>query len=149
MSQRTELSGEELVATAERIATEAHDGDVDEAGEPYIGHPRRVAGRVCEPRLRAAALLHDVIEDTRWTAGDLRREGIPDDVIEIVGALTKRGDEAYGDAVRRAASHPEARQVKIADVADNSDPDRLALLDPEQAKRFRVKYALARRILDG
>jgi (p)ppGpp synthase/HD superfamily hydrolase len=148
VSQRTELSGEELVAIAERIASEAHDSDVDRAGAPYIEHPRRVASRFSAPRLRAAALLHDVIEDTEWTAAALRDEGIPGDVIEIVEALTMREGEAYGDAVRRAADHPEARQVKIADVADNLDPDRLALLDEAEAERLRAKYAMARRILD-
>lgn len=145
------LEGEALVARARAIAVEAHKDDADKAGEPYIDHPRRVAEQFDDPILVAAAWLHDVVEDAdEWTLDGLREEGFPDDVIEIVDAVTKRPGESYPDAVGRAASHPRARRVKAADVADNSDESRLAKveqIDPEKAVELRTKYALARRIL--
>ena len=49
---------------AEQIARKAHDGLTDEADRPYIEHPARVAARLTDPELRAAAWLHDVVEDT-------------------------------------------------------------------------------------
>jgi (p)ppGpp synthase/HD superfamily hydrolase len=145
------LTGDALVARAREIAAEAHKDDVDKAGEPYIGHPRRVAEHFDDPILAAAAWLHDVVEDDdEWTLDALRAEGFPDDVVEIVDAVTKRPDESYADAVGRAAMHPLGRRVKAADVADNSDEARLAAveqIDPGKAAELRKKYALARRIL--
>lgn len=148
MAQQT-VRGQQLVELADEIAVEAHDGVTDKAGRPYIEHPRRVAARLPEDdhELRAAALLHDVLEDTAMTGDDLRARGIPDEVVEIVEALSKRPGEDYAAAVRRAGVHPRARLVKSADVADNSDPDRLAELDPDEAARLSDKYALARRVL--
>ena len=133
-----------MVARARAIAERVHEGQTDKAGADYIDHPRRVAERLEESDLRAAAWLHDVLEDDDdWSAERLREEGIPDRIIEIVEVLTKRSGECYEDAVRRAASHPRARLVKAADVADNSDPERLARLgevDPGKAAELREKY---------
>lgn len=146
----SELAGDELVERAESIAREAHAGQPDKAGEPYIGHPARVAARLDDPTLQAAAWLHDVVEDTSWTLTDLGDAGVPDDVIEIVDAVTKRKDEVYSDAVRRAASHPRARLVKAADVADNADEARLARVrerEPVLADRLEEKYRAASAIL--
>lgn len=53
------------------LASEAHAGQVDKGGAPYIEHPMRVALR-CDTELRrCAALLHDVLEDTDATEADL------------------------------------------------------------------------------
>ena len=65
------------VSDAVRIATDAHEGQIDKSGKPYIGHPVRVMNRVEGERERMAAVLHDVIEDTRVTAEDLRAAGCP------------------------------------------------------------------------
>ena len=84
-----------------------------------------------------AALLHDVVEDTAWTLEALATARVPASVLEVVDLLTKRP----GDAVRRAAAHPCARIVKLADNRDNSDEARLALLAPALAEKLRAKYA--------
>jgi (p)ppGpp synthase/HD superfamily hydrolase len=68
---------------------------------------------------RTAAVLHDVIEDTSVTAEDLREQGIPDRVIEAVVALTHREEDSYEAYVEALAPNPLARQVKLADLADN------------------------------
>ena len=59
-------------------------------------------------------------------------------------ALTRRPDETYEDFVDRAATDPLARIVKLADIADNLDPERLAHLDPGIADGLRAKYHRAR-----
>jgi (p)ppGpp synthase/HD superfamily hydrolase len=138
---------DELVALALDIATRAHAGQTDKSGAPYMGHPQRVADRLATPALKVVALLHDVLEDCDVTADDLADAGIPDDLIAGVVAMTKHEGETYEQSVARAADNPLARQVKAADMADNSDPQRLAQLPPETADRLRRKYELGRRLL--
>jgi (p)ppGpp synthase/HD superfamily hydrolase len=135
-------------AVAEAIARDAHAAQFDKAGNPYIGHVARVAARVTgDDDAVAAAWLHDVIEDTSFTAEELRTRGIPDMVVDAVVLLTRvkgQDPEAYYSAV---AANALARAVKLADIADNSDPERLAKLDTATADRLRAKYAHARAAL--
>jgi hypothetical protein len=144
-----EHRGDELVERARQLAAEVHRGQNDKGGMPYIEHPERVAARLPadDHELQAAALLHDVVEDSGTSLDDLRADGFPEELVEIVDRVTKRKGEPYADAVRRAAEHPRARLVKEADVADNSDPARLGKLAPADAERLREKYATAQRIL--
>jgi (p)ppGpp synthase/HD superfamily hydrolase len=131
-----------------RIAREAHADQVDKSGKPYIYHPLRVMARVKGPHAQMAAVLHDVIEDTAVTADDLKAAGCPEAVIDSVIALSKLPGEAMLSYLRRVAANPVAVLVKRADIADNSDPVRMAKLDPETQDRLRAKYAEAIRMLD-
>jgi hypothetical protein len=135
------------VELADQIAERAHEGQVDKVGHPYIGHPRSVAGRLTDPDAQVVALLHDVIEDTTVTAEDLRAAGITDRQLEAIETLTHADDvdnETYWRAVRVV---PLARMVKIADLADNCDPIRVARLDPATAEHLRGKYRRALGVL--
>jgi len=137
---------EEAVALAGR----AHAGQTDQAGRPYIDHLLRVMERIEieSVEARMAAVLHDVLEDTEVTAQELRRAGCPGEVVDAVEALTKDDGESYSDFLARVAGNPMALKVKLADIADNSDEARLALLAPATAERLRDKYSRARRILE-
>lgn len=116
------------VADAVRIAREAHEGQVDKTGHPYIGHVLRVMSRLDTDEEQMAAALHDVIEDTDATPESLLALGVPEVVVDAVQALTKREGESYADFVARAGTNPIARRVKLADLADNADPRRAAAL---------------------
>jgi (p)ppGpp synthase/HD superfamily hydrolase len=126
-----------------------HRGQVDKAGQLYIGHIRRVVDAVDTPEEKLAAALHDLLEDTPVTAADLLSKGCTPEIVRVVEALTRGVDESYEDFVRRAAQDPIARAVKRADVADNADEGRLALLPTGQATRLRSKYARAAKILNS
>ena len=63
------------------LAVEAHRGQRDKAGQPYILHPIRVMMRCRTEAERIAAVLHDVVEDTEWTLERLREEGVPEEVL--------------------------------------------------------------------
>lgn len=140
--------GVTLVATAKRIATAAHDGQVDKSGAPYIDHPRRVANRLPGDDLaQAVAWLHDVIEDTHVKQLHLLAQGIPVEVVAAVDAITRRRGEAPDDYYARVKQNPLALKVKMADIEDNSSPLRLVLLPPETADRLRLKYRHAIEIL--
>ncbi|TWT30158.1 GTP pyrophosphokinase [Posidoniimonas corsicana] len=124
-----------LTDLAKQIATDAHAGQFRRDGvTPYIEHPRAVASRVGDdPRLVAAAWLHDVLEDTDQTAESLLAQGVPAEVVDAVELLTKSPAVAYGDYLARVADSPIARQVKIADMLSN-------LSDGPTPKQIR-KYA--------
>lgn len=116
------------MSTLERaiaLAAAAHAGQVDKGGVPYILHPLRVMLRLQSSDEQIAGVLHDVIEDTSVTTEQLRQEGFSVTVLEALDALTKREGESRLDAARRAARHPVARAVKLADNAENSDISRI------------------------
>jgi (p)ppGpp synthase/HD superfamily hydrolase len=139
------------VAYATALAERAHAGQVDKAGQPYIGHLRRVSTRLRPYGVDAqiAGVLHDILEDTEVTAGDLVREGVPHHVIAAIESVTRIPGETYMDLVHRAAAHPLGRLVKLADNLDNADEERLKALDPVIAARLRAKYARAREVLEN
>lgn len=143
--------GSPTVADADALAEQAHRGQVDKAGRPYIEHPRAVARMLAEHGDHAvmAGLLHDVVEDTTVTLDDLRDAGYPPEVVDAVDSVTRRQGETYMDMIRRAAAHPLGRLVKLADNAHNGDEARLAVLEPAVAEFLRRRYAKARAVLLG
>lgn len=141
------MGDKNLLARADSIAEEAHAGQVDKAGAPYVTHPRRVAASVAGTTAKVVALLHDVVEDgPGWTLERLKAEGFSDEVVAAVDALTHRDGEDYFDAVRRAGANPIAREVKLADLADNSDRTRLKSIGEREERRLE-KYARATALL--
>ncbi|WP_059015830.1 HD domain-containing protein [Mycobacterium sp. M26] len=136
------MAGDDLIDVADRLCVRWHDGHTDKAGKPYIEHPRRVSSYVAGDNAvaRAAALLHDLLEDSGVGAEELAAEGIPVDVIETVELLTRRDCVSAEEYYQRIKSHPNALEVKLADLADNTDPSRLALLDTATQDKLRQKY---------
>lgn len=133
-----------------RIAVEAHAGQMDKAGAPYILHPLRVMLAVSDPVARIAAVLHDVVEDSAWTLERLRQEGFSGVIIGAVDALTRRPKESYEEFVKRAALDPIAREVKIADLRDNLDLSRIARpAGKDLARREKYQRALTMICQDG
>ena len=131
------------------LARRFHDGQVDKGGRPYIEHPLRVMNRVTSDDEKLAAIMHDLLEDTELSSTDLAVAGCPSRVLQALDALTRRSGETYDDFVKRAAEDRLARVVKLADIDDNLDPERLALLNPDEAARLREKYRRARAIVEG
>jgi (p)ppGpp synthase/HD superfamily hydrolase len=145
------------VDDAVALATRHHDGQLDKAGEEYIGHPLRVMATVASTASLAgvdptaaqmAAVLHDIVEDTDLTLEDLRAQGYGEDVVAAVDALSKRPGEAVEDYLARVATDDLAVVVKRADIADNSDPVRLGRLPAEQADAYARRYRGRVRLLN-
>jgi GTP diphosphokinase / guanosine-3',5'-bis(diphosphate) 3'-diphosphatase len=82
----------ELITRAFRYAAEAHEGQQRQSGEPFIMHPVGVAKICAQLRLDdqtlAAALLHDVVEDTEAELDDVRGE-FGDEIARLVDGVTK------------------------------------------------------------
>jgi (p)ppGpp synthase/HD superfamily hydrolase len=127
------------VATIEdaiSVAAQAHKGQKDKAGAPYLLHPLRMMLRMDSEATMMAAVLHDVVEDTRWTLEQLREEGFSDEVLEAVDCLTHRDGESYQEFVGRVQTNAIARQVKIADLEDNMNIRRINQLGAKDFERL-------------
>ena len=127
------------------LALTVHRGQRDKMGEPYIRHVVRVAETVSDDA-RAAALLHDVIEDGDVTAASLVERGVPDSVVRVVETLTRRDGEEYAAYIERVAEDATARAVKLADLADNLDrlEEWAKVVDERDAAALRRRYTDAR-----
>lgn len=139
-----------LTKRAMRIAYDAHAGQVDKGGDPYVFHPFHLAEQMEDELSVCAALLHDVAEDTAVTLEDLAAE-FPAELIEALRLLTHAEGQDYLDYVAALAENPIARRVKMADLEHNSDEGRLAAcegLSEETRVRLREKYAAAKAVLE-
>jgi (p)ppGpp synthase/HD superfamily hydrolase len=120
-----------------RIAAEAFDGSRDKGGKPYILHLLRVMMSVEGEKAQCVAILHDLLEDTPWTADMLRNKHFAPDIVEAVEALTKVDKEEYRDFCSRVARNDLALTVKLADLEDNMTITRLSALGDEDLERLR------------
>lgn len=144
------MSATKTVSEVDALAAAAHVGQVDKVGVPYIEHVRAVAAGLAPfgDDLVMAGLLHDVIEDTDWTAEKLRDAGVPAHVVALVEAVTNERGVPYEEKVARITGRGrDAVLLKVADNAHNSHPDRAALLPEERRARLASKYRAARGIL--
>lgn len=155
----------EMVRLADSIADKAHEGQTDRNGWPYISHPRRVAlgVRKLASELAAAthpdisleelkaeaqivALLHDTVEDTGVSLAFLARH-FSARIVDAIDALTRRPGESRESYLSRVRVNDLARLVKLADIADNTDPKRLALLEEPTRTCLMIKYEHSLKLL--
>ena len=123
------------------IATNAHAGQFDKGGAPYILHPLRVMSflKTDDEELQCMAVGHDVIEDTKVTYKDLREAGISDRVITGIAALTKVPGETLEEYKERVFANPDAMRVKLCDLRHNTDIRRLKGVTQKDIERM-AKY---------
>ena len=155
-----------VVDRPRRIAELVHRIQFDKAGRAYIDHPRRVAENVQQlpgfdhlPSQEqadavAAAWLHDVIEDSgdeAWpkvTQADLVGWGVSERAAEIAELLTRKDDVTDDIYYARIKADPVARMVKIADITDNSNKQRVLWVQDAGGKRNPNKYIHAFEVFD-
>ncbi len=125
-----------LLGKAIAIAAQAHQGQVDKFGAPYILHPIRLMMQMDNEEEKMAAILHDVVEDTHWTLEDLKAAGFPQAVVDAVDGLTHREHETYTAYVKRAKTNPIARKVKLVDLEDNMDAKRASHIGEKEIQRL-------------
>ena len=135
-------SKQPMLELALSIAMEAHRGQFDKAGVDYIEHPLYVASLVCTEDEKAVALLHDVIEDSPFTAEELLLAGLPETVVTAVQVLSKKNGQDYQTYLETVKSNPLARVVKLADLKHNSDLSRLSSVTEKDLERLE-KYKKA------
>lgn len=140
----------ELLSKMLHIATNAHHGQFDRGGNPYILHPIKVMHYIksSDEELQCIALGHDVIEDTAVTYRDLVDAGMTTRIIEGLRALTKLPGQTYNEYKEGVFSNVDAMKVKLADLRHNTDIRRLKgvsekdLARMEKYHRFYIEIEL-------
>jgi GTP diphosphokinase / guanosine-3',5'-bis(diphosphate) 3'-diphosphatase len=123
----------DLLERAYRFACEAHEGQQRRSGEDFVLHPIGVAKILAElgsdESTLAAALVHDVVEDTPATIEEVRAE-FGDDVATLVEGVTKltriqfqsreqAQAENYRKMIVAMAQDPDVILIKLADRLHN------------------------------
>jgi len=106
----------------------AHEGQVDKAGEPYWFHPVTVMSLLGTATVeeKIVALLHDVVEDTHVTMGELEGMGYSKTVLDAVTLLTRDRKTDHFDYIKKiaASGNTIAIRVKLADLRHNMSKTR-------------------------
>lgn len=143
-----------------KYVQDMHSGQTRKyTGEPYWYHLWNVAKMVQvvtggDAEMMAAALLHDVVEDTSATFEDLRNRGFSKRTIDIVRSVTdvskpedgNRAERKALDRMNVAKGHPDAKTVKLADLIDNSV--NIVYYDPKFAKVYMEEKRLLMEVLE-
>lgn len=143
-----------LIANALTVARDAHARQVRKyTGDPYTNHVRAVAAIVNRHGLPvhiiAAALLHDVVEDTAVTLADLAKV-FPPEVVDCVAYMTdqctgkNRAARKAAECARLATGSPDQQSLKLADLIDNT-----ASIVEHDPKFARTYLAEKRALLDA
>lgn len=124
-------AGIESLRRAYAVAHHLHEGQMRKSGEPYISHPLAVALILAETGVDTAtlvaALLHDTVEDTPYSVGQLRAQ-FGDEVAVMVDGVTKLdrsmyGADAAGETFRKmvlaASADLRVLLIKLADRVHN------------------------------
>jgi len=133
------MTGRSIMEAAIGLALDAHEGQRDWNGCPFILHPMRVGMALAQQYDElhgAVGVLHDSVEDSN---GLITKEIIAANcgtlVAEAVDLLTRREAEHYDDEyLVRVMTDRLATRVKLADLADNLGPFRLMVANDHQAK---------------
>ncbi len=134
--KKGELLGKVLV-----LATNAHAGQFDRGGKPYILHPLKVMHylKTDDEELQCIALLHDVVEDTDTSWKDLEALGCTERVLNAVRALTKLPGQTYDEYKEVVFANEDAMRVKLCDLRHNTDIRRLKGVTQKDIDRI-AKY---------
>ena len=135
----------EMLSNAIKLATNAHAGQFDKGGVPYILHPLKVMHylKSDDEELQCIAVLHDVVEDCGVTWEDLEKEGMSVWVIDAVSLLSILHGKSYTEYKNGVKSNNDAIRVKLADLRHNSDIRRLKGVtekDLARIARYNVFY---------
>lgn len=134
------------LGTAIELATNAHAGQFDKAGQPYILHPLRVMFSMFTIEEKIVGVLHDTVEDTHVT---LEKIAVlfPKNIVDAIDALTHRDGENYEAYILRIKrSSSLAVRVKLADLRDNMNKDRIPFPSERDVRRWQ-KYERAYSVL--
>lgn len=127
------------------IMFKAHKGQKDKGGKAYFLHPLRVSLNIKDKRAKVIGLLHDVIEDSdKYELSDFTF--LDEEQVEALKILTHDKSVPYFDYIDKIKANPLARKVKLSDLKDNMNLNRLKEITDKDKERL-AKYEKAREIL--
>jgi len=138
---------QELLTKAYNFAEKAHEGQKRMSGEPYFVHPFETAKILAkfgmDTQTIVAGLLHDVLEDTKITEEQIKKE-FGDDILFLIKGVTKlgtlkyRGHERHVESLRKFfVAMANDLRVVIIKFADRLHNLRTLQYIPEE-KRHRI-----------
>ena len=127
------------------IMLNAHRGQKDKGGKPYFFHPLRVSRKLLDEKTKIVALLHDVLEDSDKYKID-NFNFLDAEQKEALNLLTHSKDEDYFSYIEKIYKNNLARKVKIMDLEDNMNLNRLKVISSKDKERYK-KYIKARNML--
>ena len=131
-----------LINKAKEIAEQAHAGQTDKAGKPYIEHLAFVVSMMNTDEEIIVAWLHDVMEDTCISAEYLSAI-FSLRIMTALKDLTHADNESYDEYIKRMSLNPLAVNVKKADLIHNMDISRLSVPvedDFQRVKKYKTAY---------
>jgi len=132
------LTKAEQLALGIKLAVEAHDGQMDKSGRPYILHPLYVMNQVMfDYQLATIAILHDAVEDSALEIDNLYEYGFSHRVCVAVQLLTHDPAVPYEDYIENMMGNIDAIRVKRKDIEHNSGTTRLVSI--EEKDQLRIK----------
>ena len=137
----------DLTRKAMFVAYDAHNGQVDKAGVPYIYHPVHLAEQVNSEEACIVALLHDVVEDTNVTIEKLEEMSFPEECIVALKLLSHDKNQDYFEYIENLKTNKLARTVKMLDLKHNMDKTRLDHEPTDKDLRRFEKYHKSMQIL--
>ncbi len=138
----------EMTKKAMKICFDAHNGQLDKSGLPYVFHPYHIAEQMTDENTAVVALLHDVIEDTNISLDMLREWGFSEEVLTALSLMTHNPEVPYMEYVAKIKENPIAAAVKREDLRHNSDLSRLNNITPKDLER-KEKYRKALALLSN
>ena len=138
------------IPQTKKFIQQAHDKEHNQmyGSKPYSTHPRAVAaigrklfGSKFGPDAVKVALLHDVLEDTKYTPENLAEKGFSKEIIDAVKLLTKNKQLSYNDNIQAIinSGNKLAMMVKYCDNLANFSGDK-SHFDPAKAQRLQQRY---------
>jgi len=137
-----------LLTQALIYATLKHDGQTDKADKAYILHPLRVMSGFHDEKEQVTALLHDIMEDCNVKPEELLAMNFPKDVVDALILLTHLENEPYEEYISRILKNELACKVKLADLEDNMNLERLPVVEEKDLKRLRRYQKAHKRITE-
>jgi len=131
-----------------KLAYEAHMGQWDAGGFPYIFHPYHLAEQMDNETRTCIALLHDVVEDTSVTIEQIKKD-FPTEIVDALELLTYDEHVDYYEYVKKVCTNADAAFVKLADLVHNISEERLigTNIGIEERNRWFQKYIWALHIV--
>lgn len=120
------------------LAADRHAGQFDKGGKPYILHTLKVMHylKTDDFELMAAAVMHDIIEDTNTTYTELTEMGFSERVINAVRGMTKMRGQTPDEYLAQLLANDDSALIKLADLRHNSDIRRLQGVTDKDLKRM-------------
>lgn len=143
------MASQNLLAAIE-FAYEKHQNQRDKSGKPYFFHPLRVMFAVEHfgEDAMIVAILHDVVEDCDVSLLFIAEKWgqIVADAIDSVSRRVAPFKETYMNFIERASLNEIGIEVKLADLEDNMQPERIAAL-PIESRDIVKRYERAKKFL--